>query len=150
VSLTRVEPNLYVNDNGFFTVCAGTRATGRVSRGLGCISRVEAVERRDVICAQLAAGVVPPLTRTLAPGAPHPRVEPAVPVVGSSPPPFAWFSDHYRAASVGLGDNCPIEAGIIGLLADGECVHGSLPSDHDAAACGCWDALLACRAEGSA
>ena len=37
---------------------------------------------------------------------------------------------YYRKASRGLGDGCPIEAGIIGRLADNECPHGNLPTDH--------------------
>ena len=35
------------------------------------------------------------------------------------------------------GGRCPIEAGILGRLADHECRHGRLPGDRTTA-CGCW------------
>ena len=46
------------------------------------------------------------------------------------------FADRYRAAMRETG-SCPIEAGLLGRLADHECAHGRLPGDHTAK-CGCW------------
>jgi hypothetical protein len=43
----------------------------------------------------------------------------------------------YRAAMQLTGGACPIEAGVIGYLADHECRHGRLPGDADPP-CGCW------------
>jgi hypothetical protein len=43
----------------------------------------------------------------------------------------------YRAAMAHCAGRCPIEAGVIGRLADHECRHGRLPLDRTAA-CGCW------------
>ena len=42
----------------------------------------------------------------------------------------------YRAAARHAG-GCPIEAGVLGRLADHECPHGRLPSDRTPT-CGCW------------
>ncbi len=47
------------------------------------------------------------------------------------------FSALYTAAMAGCGGRCPIEAGVLGRLADHECRHGRLPFDRTAA-CGCW------------
>ena len=35
------------------------------------------------------------------------------------------------------GGACPIEAGLLGRLADHECAHGRLPADRTPK-CGCW------------
>ena len=43
----------------------------------------------------------------------------------------------YRAALRHAGGDCPIEAGVLGRLADHECAHGRLPGDHTPK-CGCW------------
>jgi hypothetical protein len=44
----------------------------------------------------------------------------------------------YAEAQAKIGpDWCPIEAGLIGKLADCECPHGSLPTDRHIA-CACW------------
>ena len=42
----------------------------------------------------------------------------------------------YRAAMRHAGA-CPIEAGVLGRLADHECAHGRLPGDRSPK-CGCW------------
>jgi hypothetical protein len=47
------------------------------------------------------------------------------------------FSVRYRAAMAESGGRCPIEAGVLGKLADHECRHGRLPFDRTPA-CGCW------------
>ena len=47
------------------------------------------------------------------------------------------LSVRYRAAMSECGGRCPIEAGVLGRLADNECRHGRLPFDRTAA-CGCW------------
>src|SRR5579864_4644313 len=47
------------------------------------------------------------------------------------------FSAGYRTAMAQCGGRCPIEAGMLGKLADHECGHGRLPGDQTAA-CGCW------------
>ena len=47
------------------------------------------------------------------------------------------FADRYRAATHQTGGACPIEAGVLGRLADHECAHGRLPGDRSAK-CGCW------------
>ena len=47
------------------------------------------------------------------------------------------FSACYTAAMVECGGRCPIEAGVLGRLADHECRHGRLPCDRTPA-CGCW------------
>jgi hypothetical protein len=47
------------------------------------------------------------------------------------------FSARYRAAMAQCGACCPIEAGVLGRLADHECRHGRLPFDRTPA-CGCW------------
>ena len=47
------------------------------------------------------------------------------------------FSARYTAAMADCGGRCPIEAGVIGRLADHECRHGRLPFDRTPA-CGCW------------
>jgi len=43
----------------------------------------------------------------------------------------------YRAAQRHTGGDCPIEAGVLGRLADHECAHGRLPGDRTPK-CGCW------------
>jgi hypothetical protein len=61
----------------------------------------------------------------------------------------APFGARYRAVSIRVGGRCPIEAGLLGRLADHECRHGRLPFDRTAP-CGCWTqegaAVLALRA----
>ena len=52
------------------------------------------------------------------------------------------FTAHYRAALTHTGGVCPIEAGLIGQLADNECKHGRLPGDRTPK-CGCWPTELA-------
>jgi hypothetical protein len=47
------------------------------------------------------------------------------------------FSARYTAAMAECGGRCPIEAGVLGRLADHECRHGRLPSDRTPP-CGCW------------
>jgi hypothetical protein len=47
------------------------------------------------------------------------------------------FSARYTAAMPECGGRCPIEAGVLGRLADHECRHGRLPYDRTPA-CGCW------------
>ena len=47
------------------------------------------------------------------------------------------FPDRYRAATRETGGCCPIEAGLLGRLADNECTNGRLPGDRPAT-CGCW------------
>jgi len=47
------------------------------------------------------------------------------------------FSAHYCAATAQAGGICPIEAGLLGRLADHECPHGRLPFDRTPS-CGCW------------
>jgi hypothetical protein len=47
------------------------------------------------------------------------------------------FSARYAAATAEAGGRCPIEAGLLGRLADGECRHGRLAFDRTPA-CGCW------------
>jgi hypothetical protein len=49
----------------------------------------------------------------------------------------AMFSARYTAATAECGGRCPIEAGVLGRLADHECRHGRLPYDRTPA-CGCW------------
>ena len=39
------------------------------------------------------------------------------------------YAARYRAALAHTGGVCPIEAGVIGRLADNECKHGRLPGD---------------------
>ena len=46
------------------------------------------------------------------------------------------FAERYRAAMRETG-GCPIEAGLLGRLADHECAHGRLPGDRTPK-CGCW------------
>ena len=46
------------------------------------------------------------------------------------------FPARYRAAEREAG-GCPIEAGVLGRLADHECPHGRLPGDRTPN-CGCW------------
>jgi hypothetical protein len=54
------------------------------------------------------------------------------------------FSVRYAAAMAKCGERCPIEAGLLGRLADHECRHGRLPFDRmppavrPHAACVCW------------
>lgn len=43
----------------------------------------------------------------------------------------------YREGLAATGGGCPIEAGLIGRLADNECRHGRLPGDLGLD-CGCW------------
>ncbi|MGO9882228.1 MAG: hypothetical protein ACLP4R_29915 [Solirubrobacteraceae bacterium] len=47
------------------------------------------------------------------------------------------FSARYTAAMAECGGRCPIEAGVLGRLADHECRHGRLPGDRTPP-CGCW------------
>jgi len=47
------------------------------------------------------------------------------------------FSARYTAAMAECGGRYPIEAGLLGRLADHECPHGRLPFDRTPA-CGCW------------
>ena len=47
------------------------------------------------------------------------------------------FSARYTAATAECGGRCPIEAGVLGRLADHECRHGRLAWDRTAP-CGCW------------
>lgn len=47
------------------------------------------------------------------------------------------FAAAYRAAMQLTGGACPIEAGLIGHLADHECRHGRFP-DSAGPPCGCW------------
>jgi hypothetical protein len=47
------------------------------------------------------------------------------------------FSARYTAAMAECGGRCPIEAGLLGRLADHECHHGRLAFDRTLA-CGCW------------
>jgi hypothetical protein len=47
------------------------------------------------------------------------------------------FSALYTTTMAQCGGRCPIEAGVLGRLADRECRHGRLPFDCTAA-CGCW------------
>lgn len=47
------------------------------------------------------------------------------------------FSARYAAATARCGGWCPIEAGVLGRLADHECKHGRLRFDRTPA-CGCW------------
>jgi hypothetical protein len=47
------------------------------------------------------------------------------------------FSVRYRVAMSECGRRCPIEAGLLGRLADNECHHGRLPFDRTPP-CGCW------------
>jgi hypothetical protein len=47
------------------------------------------------------------------------------------------FSARYTAAMAACGGRCPIEAGVLGRLADHECRHGRLPFDRTPP-CGCW------------
>jgi hypothetical protein len=49
----------------------------------------------------------------------------------------ATFSARYAAAMAESGGRCPIEAGLLGRLADHECRHGRLPGDRTPR-CGCW------------
>jgi hypothetical protein len=47
------------------------------------------------------------------------------------------FSVRYTGAMAQCGGRCPIEAGVLGKLADHECRHGRLACDR-ARPCGCW------------
>jgi hypothetical protein len=47
------------------------------------------------------------------------------------------FNARYTAAMAECGGRCPIEAGVLGRLADHECRHGRLPFDRTPV-CGCW------------
>jgi hypothetical protein len=47
------------------------------------------------------------------------------------------FAARYDAALRLAGGRCPIEAGLIGRLADHECRHGRLAFDRNPP-CGCW------------
>lgn len=46
-------------------------------------------------------------------------------------------AENYRAGLKLTNGRCPIEAGVIGKLADNECRHGRLPGD-STEPCGCW------------
>jgi hypothetical protein len=59
---------------------------------------------------------------------PREREEPAI----ANP-----FPACYRAAMRHAGGGCPLEAGLLGRLADHECAHGRLPGDRTPK-CGCW------------
>ncbi len=52
------------------------------------------------------------------------------------------FPARYRRAQTRAGGSCPIEAGLLGQLADNECRHGRLPGD-PTPKCGCWAAEAA-------
>lgn len=56
------------------------------------------------------------------------------------------LSDVYAQASSLVGGVCPIEAGVLGFLADNECGHGRLPTDRSPA-CGCWPGERAAKAK---
>lgn len=63
------------------------------------------------------------------------RYLPTKPAKGAAMPnPIA---ERYRAATREAGGDCPIEAGVLGRLADHECPHGRLPGDRTPK-CGCW------------
>lgn len=47
------------------------------------------------------------------------------------------LSARYRAAMRLAGGGCPLEAGLLGRLADHECAHRRLPGDRTPK-CGCW------------
>jgi hypothetical protein len=47
------------------------------------------------------------------------------------------FSARYTTATAECGGRCPIEAGVLGRLADHECRHGRLHRDR-IKPCGCW------------
>ena len=47
------------------------------------------------------------------------------------------FAAHYQDLIRALGGDCPIEAGVLGRLADHECEHGRLPGDRTSRS-GCW------------
>ena len=47
------------------------------------------------------------------------------------------IAERYRAATREAGGDCPIEAGVLGRLADHERPHGRLPGDRTPK-CGCW------------
>ena len=47
------------------------------------------------------------------------------------------FSARYTTAMLECGERSPIEAGVVGRLADNECRHGRLPLDRTSP-CGCW------------
>jgi hypothetical protein len=47
------------------------------------------------------------------------------------------FSARYTDAMARCGERCPIEAGVLGRLADHECRQGRLPFDRTRP-CGCW------------
>ena len=47
------------------------------------------------------------------------------------------LSARYAAATAECGGRCPIEAGVLGRLADHECRHGRPPRDRTPP-CGCW------------
>jgi hypothetical protein len=47
------------------------------------------------------------------------------------------FTARYTAAMAGCGGRCPIEAGMLGRLADHECRHGRLAFDRTPP-CACW------------
>ena len=47
------------------------------------------------------------------------------------------YSARYLAGMADCGERCPIEAGLLGRLADNECRHGRLPFDRTPAR-GCW------------
>ena len=51
--------------------------------------------------------------------------------------PLQSFAARHRAAERLAGGRCPIEAGVIGRLADHEYRHGRLAFDRSAP-CGCW------------
>ena len=58
-------------------------------------------------------------------------------LTGSTAMATSDFSARYTAAIATCGGRCPIEAGVLGRLADHECRHGRLPYDRTPP-CGCW------------
>jgi len=58
-------------------------------------------------------------------------------LTGSTTMATPTFTARYTAAMAECGGRCPIEAGVLGRLADHECRHGRLPFDRTPA-CGCW------------
>ena len=53
--------------------------------------------------------------------------------------PPQTLAERYRHVQGQIGlDWCPIEAGLLGSLADNECPHGTLPTDK-VVACSCWE-----------
>lgn len=53
-----------------------------------------------------------------------------------------WTEAYQEALDFMGGGTCPLEAGVIGRLADNECRHGRLPFD-STAPCGCFQVEVA-------